>query len=129
VTAYTTTTEQHESVEDLIRYAAHTYAAAMLSFPASRVSKLIRREFRAGGPVSAREAVDGEVSRLAWARAHDRRATADDRSRQAEADRRALYVDAGYADPTGADAARNLDAVNVAEKLRARWAGVRHEFA
>ncbi len=129
MTTYTTTTEQHESVEDLIRYAAHTHAAAMLTFPASRVSKLIRREYRTGGPVAARAAVDAEVSRLAWARAHDRQAAAEDRSRQAHDDRRALYVDAGYVDPTGAEAARNLDAMNAAEMLRERWAGVRHEFA
>lgn len=69
------------------------------------------------------------TDRRAWERAWRRFATTDDRAAQAEADRRALYVDAGYVDPTGAEAARNLDAVNVAEKLRQRWAGVRHEFA
>ena len=129
MTTYLTTTDHHESVEDLIRYAAHRFAAATLDFPASRMSKLTRRAFREGGPVAARNAIDAETSRLAWGRAYNRHATADARSRQADADRRALYVDAGYVDPVGAEAARNLDAANVAAKLSERWAGVRHEFA
>lgn len=68
------------------------------------------------------------TDRRAWERAWSRFASADDRARQAADDRRALYVDAGYTDPTGADAARHLDSVNAAVTLRERWAGVRHEF-
>lgn len=69
------------------------------------------------------------TDRRAWERAWSRLASADARAQQADDDRRALYVDAGYVDPTGAEAARNLDNVNAAEALRSRWAGVRHEFA
>lgn len=69
------------------------------------------------------------TDRRAWERAWSRMATADDRAQQAADDRGALHVDAGYLDPTGADAARNLDSVNAAAMIGERWAGVRHEFA
>jgi hypothetical protein len=103
-----------ETVEDLLVYAGHQCASRRVSFPVTRLRKLVQRAYREGGPEAARNAVDVDT---------------DSRARQSYDDALAFRTVTGYYDPTGADAARNLDAANVAEKLRERWAGVRHEFA
>lgn len=89
---FTTATGQHETVEDLIRYAAHVFAANGMAYPPSKMSKLIRREHRTNGNV--RWLIDAYVSRslhaLSWAGFE-------------------LFTASGYADPTGAHAAQNVD--------------------
>lgn len=90
--AFAPTTGNHETVEDLIRYAAHTFDAHGVDYPPAKMSKLIRREQRAGSNV--RELIDAYVDRafrkLSWAGFE-------------------LFTASGYADPTGARAAHNVD--------------------
>lgn len=82
----------HETatVEDLIRYAAHRFAAAGFEFRPSRMSRLIRNASRID---IAREAIDAylfdRLEEMSWSGFE-------------------LFVN-GYADPTGAHAARNLE--------------------
>lgn len=112
LTSATHTTGQHETVESLIRYAVERFNRRGIRFPAARMSKLIRRQWRSNGPTAARRAVDAYM--------------AEDRS----------YVDSwagfeefvnGYADPTGELATRNLDRADAATLIRARREGVTHD--
>lgn len=78
------------SVEELIRYAAHRFAAAGIPFRPPRMSRFIRN---LDDITDAKTAIDGylrdRIESASWAGFE-------------------LYVN-GYADPTGAHAARNVD--------------------
>lgn len=90
--AFTTTTGQHETVEDLIRYAARAFDAHGIAYPPAKMSKLIRREHRTHSNV--RGLIDAYIDRafrsLSWAGFE-------------------LFTASGYADPTGARAVHNVD--------------------
>jgi hypothetical protein len=87
-----TLTGSHETVEDLIRYAARRFTEAGVEFRPSKMSKLIRNTSRIS---LAREAIDAYLTDLI-----DR---VGDRSWRGFE----LFVN-GYADPTGAHAVRSL---------------------
>jgi hypothetical protein len=91
-TAHSTTTGNHETVEDLTRYAAHTFAAAGVAFRPARMGKLIRSIHRTGGGVRAaiNRYLDNGLDARSWAGFE-------------------LFAASGYADPTGARAAYNVD--------------------
>lgn len=102
VTAYSTTTGQHETVESLIRYAASAFTTAGIEFPPSKMSKLIRREHRTRTGPKVRELIDTYLDE----QIHARTWTGFE-----------LFTITGYADPTGARAAVNVDN---ARSVRAR---------
>jgi hypothetical protein len=83
-------TGNHNTVEELLRYAARRFNAAGVGFRPSKMSKLIRSF---APPMDAKAAIDSyladKVEAASWAGFE-------------------LYV-LGYADPTGAHAARNVD--------------------
>lgn len=91
-TAFRTATGQHETVEALIRYAVRVFEANGVAYPPSKMSKLIRRQHRSGSNV--KQLVDTYVARslhsLSWSGFE-------------------LFTASGYADPTGAHAAQNVD--------------------
>lgn len=92
VTAFSTTTGQHEPVEDLIRYAARVFEANGMTYPPSKMSKLIRSLHRVNGNVRGliNTYVARSLEKLTWAGFE-------------------LYTATGIADPTGARAAHNVD--------------------
>jgi hypothetical protein len=84
------TGEHHDTVEDLIRYAAHAFSRAGVDFRPAKMSRLIRRSYAAGlAQASIHGYLDSAADRLSWGGFE-------------------LYVN-GYADPTGAHAAKNVD--------------------
>lgn len=97
--SYSTTTGQDEAgtAEELIRYAAGRFNAAGIKLPHSQLIRRIRRSFRESGPNATRHLIDGfalEVGRRRYA---------------ATWAGFVLYTATGYADPTGARAAANVD--------------------
>ncbi|WP_339619859.1 hypothetical protein [uncultured Salinibacterium sp.] len=92
VSTHNPTTGNHETVEDLTRFAANAFAAAGIEYRPARMSKFIRRIHRAGNEVRAAitRYLDNELDARSWAGFE-------------------LYAVSGYADPTGARAARNVD--------------------
>jgi hypothetical protein len=81
-------------VEELIRYGVHRFNARGIRFPAARMAKLIRRNIAAHGADAAKHVIDAYV--------------AQDRGTARSWAGFELFVN-GYADPTGAHAARNVD--------------------
>ena len=96
-------TSHHEeaTVEELIRYAHARFAAAQMQVSNSKVTRLIRKVYGRSGADSARAAIDGHIARAA----HD-----------VGGDGWELE----YADPTGTQAALNVDAENAAVDLMRR---------
>lgn len=99
VFAYTTHTGQDEAgtVESVIRYAADRFNSAGIRLPHSKLVNRVRRVFRTEGATAARGMVDAFIvatgKRLyaaTWAGFE-------------------LFAAGGYADPTGARAAQNVD--------------------
>lgn len=91
---FSTATGSHETVEELLRYAARSFEAAHVAFRPSRMSKFIRQRHRVEGSASIRQSLDSYLDRqvhsLTWAGFE-------------------LFAIGGYADPTGAHAAQNVD--------------------
>jgi len=92
VLSHSTTTGNHETVEELTRFAAHAFAAAGIEYRPARMSKFIRRIHRAGNGVRAaiNRYLDNELEAHSWAGFE-------------------LFTASGYPDPTGARAAQNVD--------------------
>ncbi|MEV8171068.1 hypothetical protein [Microbacterium sp. NPDC077486] len=88
----TATTGKHETVEELIRYAARVFEANSVAYPPAKMSKLIRAMHRANGNVRGviNMYVARSLEKLSWAGFE-------------------LYTATGVADPTGARAAQNVD--------------------
>lgn len=97
--AYTTHTGQHEAgtVENVIRYAADRFNNAGIAFPHSKLVNRIRRVFRAGGHAAATSVVDEFIT--ATGKRHYAATWAGFE----------LFTATGYADPTGARAAQQVD--------------------
>lgn len=90
---YTTQTGKHETVEDLLRYAATQFDRARLPFQQAKASKLIRRELRSGD-IDVRRVID------TWVDQADASATWAGFE---------LFALGGYADPTAALATVRVD--------------------
>lgn len=92
VLSHSTTTGNHETVEELTRFAAQAFAAAGIDYRPARMSKFIRRIHRAGSGVRAAitRYLHNEAEAHSWAGFE-------------------LYAVTGHADPTGARAAHNVD--------------------
>jgi len=86
------------TVEELIRYAHARFETAGVIVSSSKIARLIRKAYLRSGAESARAAIDGHVTRVL----HD------------------VGTDGWeleYADPTGNQAARNVDSQNAAVDL------------
>lgn len=88
------TTGEYETVEDLIRYAARSFAECGIEFRPARMSKLIRREVRIDGVNHAKSLIDRYLGRQLYSR------------EWAGFER---YAAQGYRDETGGRAAANVD--------------------
>jgi hypothetical protein len=96
---YATRTGQGEAgtVEDLIRYAAERFNGAGIRLPHTQLIRRIRRTFSETGASAARMMIDGFVIEVGRRRYAATWAGFE------------LFTASGYADPTGARAAANVD--------------------
>lgn len=88
------TAGKYETVESLIRYAADAFEKTGITFSPARMSKLIRREHRLDGHAHVKRLIDSFVGRDLYARTFVGFE---------------IYTQTGIKDPTGAQAAHNVD--------------------
>lgn len=95
---------EYETAEQVLRYAASLFDEAGIVFRPKWMQKIIRRELRLQGTEATVQLVERYVAR---------------KDHQLTYQGFELFVN-GYADPTGARAARNLDDRGEAARIRAR---------